>query len=64
MMNYPALLCRNSNIFLPGTTAHKPNMRESAPGLCESVNKEGIRGMSHRCGEEGGARTAIDGAET
>lgn len=25
MMNYLALLCRNSNIFLPGTPAHKPN---------------------------------------
>ena len=39
-------------------------MGESAPGLCESVNQEGIRGMPHHCGEEGGARTAIDGAET
>ena len=25
MMNYLALLCPNSNIFLPGTPAHKPN---------------------------------------
>ena len=24
-MNYLALLCRNSNIFLPGTPANKPN---------------------------------------
>ena len=32
--------------------------------LCESVDQERIRGMPHRCGEEGGARTAIEGAET
>ena len=34
------------------------------PRLCESVNQERKRGMPHRCREEGGTRTAIEGAET
>ena len=39
---------------------------ENRPEACESVDQERIRGMPHRCGEEleGGARTAIEGAET
>ena len=31
--------------------------------LCASVNQERIRGLPHRCGEVGGARTAVGGAE-
>ena len=70
MMNYLALLCRNSNIFLPGTTAHKPNEPRYI-----SYARIGPRAL--RVGEPGGntryapslrggawARTAIDGAET
>ena len=34
------------------------------PQICESVDKERILGMPHRCGEEGGARAAIKGAKT
>ena len=34
------------------------------PRHFEAVNQERIRGMPHRWGEEGGARTAIEGAET
>ena len=37
---------------------------ESARGFASRFDQKRIRGMPHRWGEEGGARTAIEGAET
>ena len=57
-----------SDIFSPGTPARKSQMSLNAKDMGESArglaSRERIRGVPHRCNEEGGARTAIEGAET
>ena len=56
-----------SNLEFPLTKPNEPKcIRYGRIGLrlFASVNQERIRGMPHRCEEECGARTAIEGAET